>query len=167
MIAVPVIFSGCYRVSNYTGDGQLIDNGARAATDRYVLDLGSVDLTHRGTRTFRIANLPEVNFVVGFEIVAPDNNNLIERKAASPTVSIELASPDGKILFAKKAPLDAWTWAVRAGENRAFVYGREEPATYFDAAPKTEYTLTLTVFEPDQKQSKYMVSLMAKSGGWK
>src|SRR5260221_5810767 len=71
--AVPIaLLSGCYQVSHYSGDGQLIDNGPFAATDRYVLNLSPVDLTQRGKKTFRMANLPEANFVTGFEIsVAP------------------------------------------------------------------------------------------------
>ena len=164
--AVLIMLAGCYHASSYAGDGRLIDNGASAATDRYVLNLGSIDLTQRGTKTFQIANLPEANFVAGLEIVAPDNN-IIERRAANPTVAIELTSLDGKVLFARQAPLDAWTWAVRVGEHRAFVYGRDEPRTYFDVTPKAEYRLTIKVIEPERSWSKYTASLIAKSGGWK
>lgn len=172
VMTVPGMLSGCYRISNYAGDGQLVDNGASAATDRYVLNLGPIDLTRRGTKSFRIVNLPMANFVVGFEIVTLDNNVLdgnaaSPTNAANPTVAIELTSLDEQVLFARQASLDAWTWAVRSGEYRAFVYGRDEPRTYFDATPNTVYTLTLKVIEPDLTQSKYTASLMAKSGGWK
>jgi hypothetical protein len=58
-LAVSVMsLSGCYRVSQYSGDGQLTDNGRFAATDRYVLDLGPIDLTRPGMRTFRLSGLP-------------------------------------------------------------------------------------------------------------
>lgn len=160
--------SGCYRVSQYSGDGQLADNGAGAATDRYVLNLGPIDLTQRGTKTFRIANLPETNFVVGIEVNGtPEERAVLEKQPASPVVAIELSGSDGKILFAKKAPLSSWTWSVPAGNHRSFVYGREEPGTYFTPAPKTEYKLTLNVLEPDPSQPKYKATLLAKSGGWK
>jgi hypothetical protein len=167
VIAVPVMLAGCYRASHYTGDGQLTDKGAGAATDRYVLNLGMIDLTQQGVRSFRLANLPAENFVVGLEIAAPNDPSVIEKKTVNPVITMELAGPDGKILFARKAPLDTWTWAVRSGEHRAFVYGRDEPKTYFDAAAKTEYTLTLKVIEPDRGQLNYTASLVAKSGGWK
>lgn len=55
-------------MSEYSGDGHLTDNGVRAATNRYVLNLGEVDLSQRGTKTYRIANLPEANFVARIEI---------------------------------------------------------------------------------------------------
>lgn len=169
MMVVPIVlFSGCYRVSHYSGNGRLIDNGSLAATDRYVLNLGTIDLTQRGTRTFRIANLPEASFVTGIEInVAPEDRTTIEKQTARPVISLELSGHGGKILFAKKSTLDTWTWSVPTDGHRAFVYGRGESGTYFNAVPKTEYTLTLNVLGPDRSQSKYTAVLMAKSGGWK
>lgn len=169
MMVVPIVFfTGCYRVSHYSGNGQLIDNGSLAATDRYVLNLGSIDLTQRGTKTFRIANLPEASFVTGIEIsVVPEDRTVIEKQRVNPTISLELSGPGAKVLFSKKSTLDTWTWSVPADGHRAFVYGRGEPGTYFNALPKIEYMLTLTVLEPDHSQSKYTALLMAKSGGWK
>ena len=163
-----ILFSGCYQVSHYTGDGRLIDNGSSVATDRYVLNLGTVDLTQTGKTPFQIANLPAANFVVGLEItVTPENSSVIEKKGTNPVIALELSDREGNILIKRKAPLDLWTWAVRGSEHRAFVYGREEPGTYFDAVPKMTYTLTLSVLESDRSQSKYSALLIAKSGGWK
>ncbi len=163
-----MLLTGCYKVSEYSGDGHLIDNGVTAATDRYVLDLGAIDLSQRGTKTYRIANLPETSFVVGIEIgVAPEERAIIEKQAVSAAILLELSSVGGQVLFTKKSTLDAWTWSVLVGDLRAFVYGRGEPGTYFQPLPQTEYTLTLTVLEPDTSQSNYTASLLAKSGGWK
>jgi hypothetical protein len=169
MAAIPVAFLfGCYQVSHYSGDGQLVDNGSAAATDRYVLNLGPIDLTQPGAKTFRIENLPEANFVAGVEFSAtPGDRAANGTRRANPIISLELSGPEGKILFTKKSALDAWTWSVPAGGLPAFVYGREEPRTYFSAAPKTAYTLTLNVLEPDRSQEKYTARLMMKSGGWK
>ena len=167
--AVPIaLLSGCYQVSHYSGDGQLIDNGPFAATDRYVLNLSPVDLTQRGKKTFRMANLPEANFVTGFEIsVAPEDRAAIEQRLTNPTVSLELSETAGKVLFSKASALDAWTWSVPSQGRQAFVYGSGEPGTYFNAVPGTEYTLTLSVLEPDRSRSRYATRLVAKSGGWK
>jgi hypothetical protein len=166
VIAAPVL-AGCYRASSYTGDGQLTDNGAGAATDRYVLNLGTVDLMQQGSKSFRLANLPKANFVVGLEIATLGNADVIEKKVANPVIAIELVGPDGDVIFARKAPLDTWAWAVKAGEHRAFVYGRDESETYFDATTKVEYALIFNVLEPDRNQLKYTASLIVKSGGWK
>jgi hypothetical protein len=169
MILVPVpLLSACYRVSEYSGDGHLVDNGFFAATDRYVLNLGPIDLTHRRATTFQIANLPETNFVVGLQIsVGPEHRATIEKQLVNPIVSLELSGPGGKILFTKKSRLQEWTWSMPSDADRAFVYWRGEPGTYFSAASKTKYTLTLSVSEPDPSPAKYNVLLLAKSGGWK
>lgn len=169
MAAIPVAFLfGCYQVSHYSGDGQLIDNGSAAATDRYVLNLGPIDLTQPGTKTFRLANLPEVNFVTGVEIsIASGDRATNATPRPNPVISLELSGSDGKVFFTRKSALDAWTWSVPASGLPAFVYGREEPRTHFNAASKTTYTLTLNVLEPDRSQAKYTARLMMKSGGWK
>lgn len=41
---VSLMLTGCYSESDYSGDGQLIDYGRYVAKDRYVLNLGNVDL---------------------------------------------------------------------------------------------------------------------------
>ncbi len=168
MVMPIMLLIGCYNVSEYSGDGHLVDNGVRAATDRYVLNLGSIDLNQRGTKTYRIANLPEINFLVGIEIsVAPEDRATIEKRAVSPDILLELSSLGGEFIFTKKSKLDTWTWSVPINESRAFIYGRGEPGTYFQSLSQTQYTLTLTVLEPDPSQSKYTALLMVKSGGWK
>jgi hypothetical protein len=158
------LLSGC-PVTKYSGDGTLLDNGVTAATDRYVLDLGVIDLTRRENKTFRIAGLPRSNFVVGIEInAAADELALKDRPNANVSISLSAA---GAVGFSKTAPLGSWTWSVPAGGHTAFVYGRDEPATYFDAHSTAEYTLTVNVIDPDQSGSKYIATLLAKSGGWK
>lgn len=159
---------GCNRVAHYSGDGQLIDNGSSAATDRYVLNLGPIDLAQPGAKTFRLANLPEANFVTGIEVrVVPEERSVIEKQLVNPIVSLELSGPSGTVLFTKESPLKAWAWSVPADGLRAFVYGSGEPGTYFNALPKSEYTLTFHLLSPDRSQAKYTALLIAKSGGWK
>ena len=170
MLALAVTWlTGCsYRVSEYSGDGYLIDNGRGAATDRYVLNLGPVDLTRRGTTSFRMAGLPDANFVVGMEIrAASEDSTAIERQPVKATVSLKVSDSTGTVLFAKTAALNEWTWSVPRDGDWAFVYGRGEPGTYFTARPKTEYTLTLSVLDPEPGPPKYTTVLLAKSGGWK
>jgi hypothetical protein len=152
-------------VAQYSGDGRLIDNGPRAATDRYVVDLGPVSLKAPGTATFRFKNLPKENFVVGFEVRAPDGSKL-DPSEISPMVSIALLE-DGKAIITKDARLSEWTWSVRSPGDSAFVYGRQKPDTYFDAAPGKTYELVFRVKEPDRSSVNYTASLVAKSGGWK
>lgn len=158
--------SGC-PMPKYSGDGTLVDNGPSSATDRYILDLGPIDLTRRGQKTFRLAGLPESNFVVGIQISAATDPTVISNRSLSPTVSLSLSEASGKVVFSKRASLHSWTWSVPANGDAAFVYSREHPSTYFDAAPNAKYTLTFDVVEPDQVGSKYVARLAAKTGGWK
>jgi len=165
LLAVTSVTAGCESVAQYSGDGKLIDNGPHAATDRYVVDLGSISLRTPGTATFRFKNLPKENFVVGFELRAPDGYKL-DPSAISPMVSITLFE-DGKAIIAKDTRLSEWTWSVRSPGDSAFVYGRQKPDTYFDAWPGRSYELVFRVTELDRGSGKYTASLVAKSGGWK
>lgn len=168
MTFLVVLLVGCYDVSEYSGDGHLNDNGVFAATDRYVLNLGEVDLSRRGTKTYRIANLPEVDFVVGIEIIVnPEFQAIIKKRTINPVILLELSQLDGEIVFTKKANLNDWTWSVTVDEDRIFAYGRGESGTYFRPLPQYKYTLTITVLKSDPSHSEYRALLIAKSGGWK
>jgi hypothetical protein len=167
LIAGTALLLGGCPVTKYSGDGALIDNGSGAATDRYVLDLGPIDLTQRARKTFRLVGLPQSNFVVGIQIKAAADPALISGRLLNPTISLSLSDSSGTVLFSKRSSLDGWTWSVPASAGTAFVYGREDPSTYFDAAAGAEYTLILDVVEPDQSGSKYVAVLTAKAGGWK
>lgn len=156
--------AGCDTVAQYSGDGRLIDNGPSAATDRYVLDLGPVSLNAPASTTFRLKNLPKTDFVVGVELRSPSSK--IEQGSINPLVAISLME-DGKRIVSKEAKLNDWTWSIHSGGKYAFVYGREQPATYFTSLPGKNYELTFRVKEPDRGSANYAVGLVAKSGGWK
>jgi hypothetical protein len=161
------LLSGCYQVPHYSGEGQLIDNGPSAETDRYVLNLGSIDLTQRGKKSFRTVDLPKAKFVTGIEIsIALKDQNIIEEKRIKPSVSLELSDSAGRVLFEKKSTLDTWTWSIVAKSRNAFIYGKGDPGTFFDAQ-QGEYVLTINIIDPDPSQSKYSAVLIAKSSGWK
>jgi hypothetical protein len=133
-----------------------------------MLDLGQIYLNQRGTTTYRILNLPKADFVAGIEIsVAMEDRTTIEKHAVSPAILLELTGEGGKVLFTKKSTLDIWTWSIKLNDYRAFIYGSGESGTYFRSFPKTEYTLRLTVLQPDTSGSEYAASLVAKSSGWK
>lgn len=166
LISSAAFLSGC-PLAKYSGDGVLVDNGSGAATDRHVLDLGQIDLTRRHRKTFRLAGLPKSNFVVGLEIRAAADAAVSGAGSINPIVSLTLSDASGTVLFSKRAPLGSWTWSLLSPEDIAFVYGREGPSTYFDAATDVEYTLVLDVIEPDRSGSKYTSALRAKSAGWK
>lgn len=168
IIIATLMIAGCYKASDYSGDGQLMDNGSTAATERYILTLGPVDLSQKSARTYRIKNLPEENFVAGIEITfAPEDRDAIKKREARPTILLELIGPGSEVVFTREARLDNWTWSFAAGDFRTFVYGRDEQQTYFQPRTNVEYYLTFSVLETDAAQLKYTATLIAKSGGWK
>ncbi len=163
-----VMIAGCYKPSDYSGDGQLVDNGPSAAKDRYVLTLGPVDLSHQATKTYRIKNLPKEYFVAGIEITfAPEDIYAIEKREVSPAIMLEALGPNREVIFTKKGRLDEWTWSFSSGDSYTFIYGRDEQRTYFQPQSNVEYKLTISVLEPDPSQLNYTAVLLAKSGGWK
>jgi hypothetical protein len=154
-IVIIAILTHCYSKSHYSGDGELIDNGPLAATDRYVLDLGVVELNKKGSYTFKIENLPTVNFVIGIEIqVSPKDQNVLENQIVKPIISLELLNPQTAQVIHNQSSLDTWTWSVKGMGNTAFVYRREFPSTYFTPAPDGLYNLRIVIVRPDSSDMK-------------
>jgi hypothetical protein len=60
-----IALTGCLAGMFYSGDGRLIDHGPTAFDQRYVLDLGSVDLRKTGKVQYHLGKLPNVPFNVG------------------------------------------------------------------------------------------------------
>ena len=163
-VSLLATLTACDTVAQYVGDGRLTDKGPSAATDRYVLDLGQVSLKAPMSATFKMKNLPKTEFVVGIELRSPTPK--LEQASVNATVEITLLEDD-KAIISKEAKLSEWTWSIHSPGLYAFVYGREQPSTYFTPAPGKNYELTLRVKEPDRGSAPYTAALVAKSGGWK
>lgn len=163
-IALVGALAGCDTVAQYSGDGRLTDKGPTAATDRYVLDLGQVSLKAPTSASFKMKNLPKTEFVVGIELRSPTSK--LEQASVNPTVGITVLE-DGKAIVSKEAKLSEWTWSIHSPGNYAFVYGREQPSTYFTPTPGKSYELMLRVKDADRGNANYTAALVAKSGGWK
>lgn len=127
----------------------MIDNGPLAATDRYVVNLGPIDLTMKGERTFRLSNLPKEHFVGGIELtISSADRSALEDKVINPVVWMEVLERDGQAVFRTVGPLKEWTWSVPSIGRTAFVYQRGEPGTFFVPMPGKEYRLKISVLEP-------------------
>jgi hypothetical protein len=165
-IVLSVLLTNCYSVSHYSGDGRLIDRGPFAATDRYILDLGLISLNKQGISTYRLENLPPVNFVLGIEIqVSPECRTIINNHSIKPTVLIELSGPQGRSVIRDQSSLENWTWSLRVKDNNAFVYRREQPSTFFTPIANGRYKLKIGIVHPDSFALKYTARLIVKSGG--
>jgi hypothetical protein len=160
------LLGACSASDKYSGDGRMVDNGVAAANERYVVELGYVDLTRTGSYTFRIAGLPETNFVVGLQIPEITARGTEAAAAITADVSVELIGPVQKIIFNAAGPLSEWTWSGPLHASSNFIYKRDPLGSYFDASPSTEYHLRVNVLTADRTTgTKALVVL--KSGGWK
>lgn len=158
--------NGCERELSYSGDGKLVDRGA-SSTERYVLDLGRLRLSEPSLRTFKISQLPETSFVIGLDVAWGSNDSQAGQTGRpNPTVRVMLET-ESTALLSRQAKLADWTWSIPANTRNAFVYGRDEFSTYFEADSKKSYKLTVEVVEGDNLSPNSIANLRLKSGGWK
>jgi hypothetical protein len=172
-VLVAVGLASCYRSSSYDGDGQLTDAGWPAIEgNRYKLDLGPVDLTVPGIRSYRLHNLPSAEFTVGLEII---ENEPIQMNSARPDhpslVRLELKNSNDQIAILEEGPLDTWVRSYALGEVTSFLYRRGESrdisngnggtqgerlgikaekgwGTYFTAGRSSTYIIKFQVIDP-------------------
>ena len=161
-----LLVAACDNAVMYKGDGKLVDNGIFAATDRYVLDLGPLDLSAKAARTYQIANLPTESFVVGLELTS-SSKAPFGSHPLNPIVAIELQDATGKVLMRRNSPLKEWTWSVPSTNEWAFIYGEGAQETFFTPAPQSTLRLMVEVVRADPTAEAYSSRLVAKTGGWK
>lgn len=162
VVVVCAIATGC-EVSEYAGDGRLVDNGPLAATDRYILDLGAITIGDGATHSFSLSGLPEENFVVGFVIDITEREQRVTA-ASEPSMRVQLiAEGDGSVFDIDK-PIAEWTWSHARDASHGYVYSRDGAGTYFDAASSENYHLIVTTTLVERKVE---ARLQARSGGWK
>ena len=163
------LLMGCSASNDYSGDGQMIDNGPFAATDRYVVDLGPIDLTSQGKRSYRLANLPSENVVCGVELsAAPSSHVQWDKKQMDASISMDIVGSGGEVLMHVAGPLRDWTWSMDVtGATSVFLYVRGSPGSFFTPTKGGSYRLDVSVNDPDVAHPDIKATLKLKSGGWK
>jgi hypothetical protein len=176
-IAVAGICISCAS-TDFQGDGTLVDRGPLAAKDRYILDLGIIDLTKPGKHVYSISNLPDETFIVGLEVVEKEPSS----SAASTPGRVHLVVENGarQLVIDESRALNSWTRSSSRLDTRSFLYtsgnGSETAArldvradqgwgTYFVPKAGEQYHLKVEVLEVQRRPQ--LVRLMLKGGGWK
>ena len=172
----------------YDGDGKFTDRGPIASTGRYIVDLGSVDLTTIAQYHYRLAGLPSEEMVAGLEVIET-KPNLDGRPDHLARIRIQLESLDRQIVVLEEAPLNVWVRSYGQGDPKSFYYRRGEAreipvrpgitkwqrigeredrgwGSYFTPNKNASYVLTLDVLEPDASPSR-PARLLIQGGGWK
>ena len=113
-----------YTDLNYTGDGNFTDYGRKAGILRFVLDLGSVDLSEARVSKFELKGLPEVEFVCYLRVdhPLPTLGKPKNFEAGDLVVELSLEDKNGTQVFSEKAPLKSWTWSGSVGASRSDLY---------------------------------------------
>ena len=163
-----------YADLNYTGDGNFTDYGRKAGILRFVLDLGSVDLSEARVSKFELKGLPEVEFVCYLRVDHPlptlgKPKNFVTRhelsnlsKAGDLVLEMTLEDENGTKAFSEKAPLKNWIWSGSVGAPQSDLYTQK---TIFTPKKGKVYYIKLKNNEGNLKAPKAKILLMG--GGWK
>jgi len=173
---------GC---SAYDGDGKFTDRGIFASHQRYILDLGPVDLTRTERQEFRIANLPTENFTFGLQL----HNARWDQRNVHAKVRLALVNEKDETVFDVVETVSKWTWSGARDEDVVFVYlsGKSKEiilrpgvftyealgvgpdggwGTYASIRKHGRYKLIFDNLEPDPKATA-PAKVLAIGGGWK
>ena len=175
-LALSILLTACS--PQYSGDGVLSDAGIFSA-DRYVLDLGPIDLARSNETTYRLSNLPEEKFTLGLLISGTTGSEpLYLAKPLTANIQIEMRNERGELVIATSGALRDWTWSGSSGElQRSFVYraldservqlADQGSGTYFRPRGNASYTLTVSVLGNDPAATAYHATLGMRGGDWK
>lgn len=192
MFTMVLVLGGCFRGLLYEGDGRFVDHGPTAAVERYLLDLGSVDLATKSEQRYSMAGLPPVEMVVGLEVTAAFiDERFPESRPVDALIQIVLVNSRNELVIRERERLARWAWAGPAAQEfRAFVYRRGDVreqslgsgvigferlgvrtdggwGSYFQPRRGERYLLTFSILEPASVGHRYSVRLLVKGGGWK
>ena len=153
-----------YTDLNYTGDGNFTDYGIKAGILRFVLDLGSVDLSEARVSKFELKGLPEVEFVCYLRVdhPLPTLGKSKNFEAGDLVVELSLEDKNGTQVFSEKAPLKSWTWSGSVGAPKSDLYTRK---TIFTPKKGKVYYIKFKNNEGNLKVPKAEILIMG--GGWK
>ena len=170
-VAASLAAAGCMMSErNYVGSGRLYDAGPFTLGDRYVVELGGIDLRTAGSATFQLGNLPQEPLTVGLDLWFPNVQRSIELMGLRPiygVVNFDLRTAEGIPIFRDEASLykDAAWSASTPVTHQAFVYSLRK-RTMFVPEPGRAYSLVVTVVQEDRGPAMYEAVAVARGGGW-
>ena len=153
-----------YMDLNYTGDGNFTDYGRKAGILRFVLDLGSVDLSEARVSKFELKGLPEVEFVCYLRVdhPLPTLGKPKNFEAGDLVVEMSLEDENGTQVFSVKAPLNRWVWSGSVGASKSDLYTQN---SIFTPKKGKVYYIKLKNNEGNLKAPRAEILIMG--GGWK
>jgi hypothetical protein len=117
----------------YSGDGTFTDFGPQSAHERYLVDLGPVDLSRSNTRTFRMLGLPSTELTIGLRPVNV-SAGCDGAALAAERVRIAVVAGNDAGAVSEEAPLGAWTHS----SNLVYRRGAERQEPVGDGSVRLE-----------------------------
>lgn len=164
--------------SGFNGDGRFTDRGVDVAAERYLLDLGRVNLNQDGEYEFKFSGLPAVRFNAQILLGMQHYFNVRPRPAEDmprwfKDVHIVLRvmkDGDDEAVIEFDGKLSQLTWTNGSPKsNTSALYARggrsHDNGSLFVADAKAKYTLSLTV-QSDASEA-VAADLVLSGGGWK
>jgi hypothetical protein len=167
LLFAAVLLGSCSAEGRYAGDGQLIDHGPGAANERYVLDLGTLDLANVQQMQLRMSSLPATEFVAGVQVEPVEPLARLPEDFGAAVVSMRLADADGATVISISKPLREWTRSESVDRPEYFFYVRDDSPTRFTPVKGQSYSLTVTVSPAPVAEAPVQTRILLKSGGWK
>src|SRR5437879_3170791 len=92
----------------YRGDGTFTDFGLQTAHERYLIDLGPIDLSRVNKQSFRMVGLPSTELTIGLrQINVSAGCDTVA--LGTERVRLDVITSDGAMVVSEEAPLSAWT----------------------------------------------------------
>jgi hypothetical protein len=134
--------SNSYDASDYRGDGVLVDNGSDSAKDRYILNLGNINLRHEGDYSLLVENLPAEDFILGFAVVFTENVDSNIFKTSQTEISVKICDSNKLNCTSHKGQLSNWTMSTGLHRTKhGFLYSRNMP--HFQPKRKNKYSIII------------------------
>jgi hypothetical protein len=194
-----VLAGGCMVVSEIfyprtrdVGAGRLTDSGPDTAVDRYIVDLGPVNLSAPGSMTYIVTDLPRERLTVGLQITAADTSIVVKKAGPLDTIVVlKMLNEGGDVIIEERGILRTWGWSYWSDSpHQAFVYrgGRSEEipikgglhtyrrldvkaddgwGSYFSPRRRGRYTVTLEIEPGSEPTVPIEARLQMRGGGWK
>lgn len=154
-----------YRPTEFRGTGEMRDTGFFSYY-RYHAPIGEFPFQAEGTHQFRFAGLPNEKMVLQFYVPGYFTKNRGEIESLRTVLTAEITDQSGKVVCtasaspAGPAP-DRWT-LMSNPYAAAYWHGACASQTFTRG---TDYTLRVTISNPDPKTPKVHLKAMLEGGG--
>jgi hypothetical protein len=163
--AIGLFDAACSASGGYRGDGQFVDHGW-LAEERYVLDLGPVNLSEANRKVFRMSGLPPESMTLGFEVAD------VDASVRSGGVRVHLETADRRTVVDEEGPLETWRRNLVGAGGHFFYYrwGESRDVPLGNGATRPEHIGLRadsgwgSTFTPSEGAS-YVLSLETSGGG--